>query len=48
VSEGDSLTQLNLTRSCCRAMLLTHVDLISKAIKHIEIAEGENLQGIEV
>ena len=33
-SENDSMNKLNLTRYCCKRMLLTHVDLIPKLIKY--------------
>lgn len=32
VSEGDALDRLELTRYCCRRMILTHVDLIEKLL----------------
>ncbi|GFE53056.1 DNA-directed RNA polymerase II RPB10 [Babesia ovis] len=32
VSEGDALDRLDLTRYCCRRMILTHVDLIEKLL----------------
>ena len=32
--EGEALDHLGLARYCCRRMLLTHVDLIDKLIKH--------------
>ncbi|EDO07992.1 RNA_pol_N superfamily protein [Babesia bovis T2Bo] len=32
VNEGDALDRLDLTRYCCRRMILTHVDLIEKLL----------------
>ncbi|KAK1932976.1 RNA polymerases N / 8 kDa subunit family protein [Babesia divergens] len=32
VSEGEALDRLELTRYCCRRMILTHVDLIEKLL----------------
>lgn len=36
VSESDALTRLNLVRYCCRRMILTHVDMIEKILRHIK------------
>ncbi len=34
VSEADALDKLGLRRYCCRRMLLTHVDLITKLLQY--------------
>ncbi|KAL1894096.1 DNA-directed RNA polymerase II subunit L [Ceratocystis pirilliformis] len=34
VNDGDAMDQLNLTRYCCRRMIMTHVDLIEKLLKY--------------
>lgn len=33
-TEAEALDTLNLTRYCCRRMLLTHVDLIVKLLNY--------------
>jgi len=33
-TEGEALNELNLNRYCCRRMLLTHADLISKLLNY--------------
>jgi len=34
ISKGKVLDELGLNRYCCRRMLLTHVDLISKLLNY--------------
>ncbi|PSN67149.1 DNA-directed RNA polymerases I/II/III subunit 10, partial [Corynespora cassiicola Philippines] len=34
MSDADAIDALNLTRYCCRRMILTHVDLIEKLLKY--------------
>jgi DNA-directed RNA polymerase I, II, and III subunit RPABC5 len=36
LSPSEALTELGLTRYCCRRMLLTHVDLIDKLLLYGE------------
>ncbi|KAF2865860.1 DNA-directed RNA polymerases N/8 kDa subunit superfamily [Massariosphaeria phaeospora] len=33
-SDTEAIDALNLTRYCCRRMILTHVDLIEKLLKY--------------
>jgi len=43
-SEGEVMDQLNLTRYCCRRMIMTHVDLIEKLLRY-EVPEKEDDRG---
>lgn len=38
-SEGDALDALKLKRTCCRRMLLTHVNLIDKFLQYKSLNE---------
>ena len=33
-TEGDALSMLGLSRYCCRRMLLTHVDLMTRLLNY--------------
>lgn len=37
--EKTALDMLNLTRYCCRRMLLTHIDLIDKLLKYTHFTD---------
>jgi DNA-directed RNA polymerase I, II, and III subunit RPABC5 len=34
ISESDALKKLNIRKYCCRALVLSHVELIDKLIKY--------------
>lgn len=34
ITESDALNELGLTRYCCRRMLLTHVDLMTRLLNY--------------
>jgi DNA-directed RNA polymerase I, II, and III subunit RPABC5 len=41
IKQEDVLTNLGLKRSCCRSMLMTHVELAPKLILQTAIAQNE-------
>ena len=41
ISPSDALDYLDLKRYCCRRMILTHVDLISKLLEYYPGSDKE-------
>ena len=37
ISSEEALKQLNLTRYCCRRMIISHVDLIDKILQYDDL-----------
>jgi len=37
ISSEEALKQLNLTRYCCRRMIISHVDLIDKILQYDDV-----------
>lgn len=42
VSEADALTNLGLTRYCCRRMILGHVEVIDQLLQYSLIDKNNN------
>ncbi len=36
-AHSDAMDQLGLKRYCCRRMLMTHIDLIEKLLKYVQV-----------